>query len=435
MKALKITIVVLVCLIGLVCGLLCMQREWIEPRPGVRLAPARPVLRLDDVPPGSGYDLLCRATAFASGGPEVPDGTEASATNDWSDAVLSNVVAVLAAYSNQLKLARCAAAAPAGQAPTFLSYDDFRIPFVGVRNLVRLFRLSALRCAAAGDHAGACAELIAGIRCGDILSRGGPVISRMMDIACTLLACETLAAVAGRDDLPEPVAAATIAELAGIEEALEPWAEGVRHEYVVATNCVALVYSDPTALGVGGPVWPAAFALGRVLGSTPESTRRTISACYSHVIYLAEHPLDLAAQRAYEARHVAPSSLPGTLRYRDPIGRLMVQMVIMDLASMNRRHLERLFALRATRVFLAATLYRREHGGFPASLDVLVPRYLAMIPDDPFNGRALKVRAGTSGTAWAVYSVGEDRKDDGGTGTFSMSTVGSDLVLAARRSP
>jgi len=51
MKAFKVTIIVMVCLAGLLCGLLSMRRDWIEARPGVRMEPSRPVLDEEDLPP------------------------------------------------------------------------------------------------------------------------------------------------------------------------------------------------------------------------------------------------------------------------------------------------------------------------------------------------------------------------------------------------
>jgi hypothetical protein len=86
-------------------------------------------------------------------------------------------------------------------------------------------------------------------------------------------------------------------------------------------------------------------------------------------------------------------------------------------------HFRRLGDRRMAAVALAVRLYRVDHdGAWPASLDDLVPGCLPAVPADPFaaGGRPLryKVDAPTAdgrGTEPAVYSVGEDGVDDGGS--------------------
>jgi len=66
---------------------------------------------------------------------------------------------------------------------------------------------------------------------------------------------------------------------------------------------------------------------------------------------------------------------------------------------------------------LAATLalhaYKLDHGGYPAALSSLVPHYLPAVPGDPFSPGQLQYRL--RGNGYALYSIGPDGKDDGGT--------------------
>ena len=66
--------------------------------------------------------------------------------------------------------------------------------------------------------------------------------------------------------------------------------------------------------------------------------------------------------------------------------------------------------LRGVASLLAAELYKREKGQFPASLTDLVPGYLAELPADPFvgDGRALRYRLDPAGPT--VWSVGGKRE-------------------------
>jgi hypothetical protein len=68
--------------------------------------------------------------------------------------------------------------------------------------------------------------------------------------------------------------------------------------------------------------------------------------------------------------------------------------------------------LRCTALALAAERYRQACGQWPAALDDLVPNYVAGVPNDPFDGRPLKLAKHAQGIA--IYSVGVDGVDNGG---------------------
>ncbi|MEM6334560.1 MAG: hypothetical protein AAF823_14605 [Planctomycetota bacterium] len=71
-------------------------------------------------------------------------------------------------------------------------------------------------------------------------------------------------------------------------------------------------------------------------------------------------------------------------------------------------------------VHLAAALrlYRFEHGRFPQSLAELVPRYIADLPTDRYDGRPLTYRPNHAGSAYTLYAVGNDGHDNGGKTYF-----------------
>jgi len=62
---------------------------------------------------------------------------------------------------------------------------------------------------------------------------------------------------------------------------------------------------------------------------------------------------------------------------------------------------------------IAIERYRLRHGGLPHRLDSLIPDFLAAAPRDYLNGEPLKYSKRENGT-FALYSVGENGKDDGG---------------------
>jgi hypothetical protein len=66
----------------------------------------------------------------------------------------------------------------------------------------------------------------------------------------------------------------------------------------------------------------------------------------------------------------------------------------------------------AAKAGLAAEEFRIEHGRLPRDWNELVPRYLPSIPHDSFAGGPFQFKTTADGIV--IYSVGTDRKDDGG---------------------
>jgi len=73
---------------------------------------------------------------------------------------------------------------------------------------------------------------------------------------------------------------------------------------------------------------------------------------------------------------------------------------------------------------IAAERHRLKHGTYPSRLDELVPDFLPAIPIDPFDGRPLRFVRSDDGLR--IYSVGRNRKDDGG---MERTTGEPDIVV------
>ena len=100
--------------------------------------------------------------------------------------------------------------------------------------------------------------------------------------------------------------------------------------------------------------------------------------------------------------------------------------------GMVRRTLD---AEAARNLVVAAVAIRRfqlARGELPGSLSELVPRYLAAVPIDPFDGDPLRYRREANGT-YLLYSIGRDGRDEHGDarqkeGRFQSFLYGRDLV-------
>jgi hypothetical protein len=84
---------------------------------------------------------------------------------------------------------------------------------------------------------------------------------------------------------------------------------------------------------------------------------------------------------------------------------------------------------RVTMTALALRLYRKENGRYPENLQQLVPKYLPSVPIDPYDGKPLRYRKLQKG--FKVWSVGGNRKDDGGVKVRDWQRKG-DLVLESK---
>ncbi|MBI3324074.1 MAG: hypothetical protein HYZ92_02225 [Candidatus Omnitrophica bacterium] len=83
---------------------------------------------------------------------------------------------------------------------------------------------------------------------------------------------------------------------------------------------------------------------------------------------------------------------------------------------------------------MAVRLYELERGAAPDNLDALVPSVLARLPEDPFAGGS-PLRYTRDGGSWRLYSIGPDRKDQGGTQPLPRDKPegDGDIVVAATR--
>ena len=110
-------------------------------------------------------------------------------------------------------------------------------------------------------------------------------------------------------------------------------------------------------------------------------------------------------------------------------------VMLQSFASSLEKAAECAGRLRVTQAALAMERYRLAHkNALPASLDELAPRFIDLIPDDPFDGQPLRYTK-ASPKGFLIYSIGNDRKDDGGTPqpTSARTDQPYDLTFAVRR--
>jgi hypothetical protein len=101
----------------------------------------------------------------------------------------------------------------------------------------------------------------------------------------------------------------------------------------------------------------------------------------------------------------------------DPTGTGAME-IVPSMEATYRRVLEHRAQLRAARVALAARAYSLGNAGkLPPELGALVPKYLPVLPTDPFSQEKAPLRYDAK--QGLIWSIGENFKDEGGEGYFT----------------
>jgi hypothetical protein len=116
---------------------------------------------------------------------------------------------------------------------------------------------------------------------------------------------------------------------------------------------------------------------------------------------------------------VAPSNL--WLLYITPnaIGKVIHDITAVSLGTTKVKQCQENMLLSATQILAALKAYNLDNKKLPASLDELVPMYLADMPLDPFSEQEFKYDP----TKMIIYSVGQDKKDVGGSTGGTWDTM------------
>ncbi len=340
---------------------------------------------------------------------------------------------------------------PAARMPTVCPYDV--LP--PVRKLFSWLAVAAQVKAGAGDWDGAFLCIGRILQLADMLCRGGAMSNHSIAWTGVQTAMESVWFVASRHPVPVPVLKQAARDILAHADTAEPYVEAVRNEWLGIESRVHESYRYPSFKTHGGiwfgagpgdpqPWFRAAFViLAPLTGSTPEASTRNLHACCQHVVALAEQPFSARSQAEYDDLYARlPPDNEAALWFgtRDPLGRLLAMNRFPKKNPRTQRTAHDA-QLHGMALFLALRAYELEHGGVPDTLGALVPDYLPRIPEDPFDGQPFRYlpRAvpGLPPDAWAVYSIGEDFVDDGGTSrvVFGYSWDMPDLVFPSRPYP
>jgi hypothetical protein len=88
------------------------------------------------------------------------------------------------------------------------------------------------------------------------------------------------------------------------------------------------------------------------------------------------------------------------------------------LSAMHDAEIRREMRFELAKLGIALAAYHAEQESYPANLADLTPKYVSKVPQDIFVDNPLRYERHEDG--YLLYSVGINRKDDGGSGDASQ---------------
>jgi hypothetical protein len=327
------------------------------------------------------------------------------------------------------EMAREIAHDPTPQVTTLADFNGLLPYLQPARDVVRALCLRGVARIATGSAEEGVTDFLDAVRFGNALSQGGVLIHHLVDIACTQIAVHGLWQAACGHELPLPVLQQAITACRGLRENTVPLAETLRWEWLCAKGGLELLFENPADVPTAFGVPPLAFTVLSTLSGGMEMTTANLALCYEHLVLEAQQPWDpdtaMEGMTVPVPLGVGPTQL---LRYEDPLGLLLAQVLLPALGRVDAKSRERLACLALLETFLAVQAFETRTGNLPETLEDLVPASIETVPLDPFTARPLLYKRGPDRT-WKVYSTGIDGRDNGGEAEAPLSGREPDLVM------
>jgi len=350
---------------------------------------------------GHRYEDIVRAMREAPKGGRLPE------------EVLAMMRAYLAENAEALCLLHEAAKRPGVRFPVDLS-KGFAMELAHLARLregARLLGIEALVAAHDGDPQRALDALLDTLGVADTVREEPIVVSQFVRVACHGIVAGTLARTL-------QVGALTPDQLALLQHAFARADEpGALSRALAVERAMGLTaYAEPGGfvdMAGGVPAWDNFF---------PGATRILAQAGGAVGWFESEREeyLDTMGEMIEANRLPYSEALDAMARIEDEVNESGLIPRISDellpaLTRTTQTMARNAGNLRSATTALAIERYRNAYGQLPEGLDDLVPVFLDAVPVDPFDGKPLRYRQEDDG--YAVYTVAENRRDDGGERT------------------
>lgn len=307
------------------------------------------------------------------------------------------------------------------------------LPCQQAREVANLLRIHAFLQNQDGQSDAALRTVRALLGTGRAIGDEPTLISQLVRIAIHAIAAQSLERALAQGQ-PSAEALALAQQRLQAEEAENLLVYGIRGERAMSHATMQAVKAgnvNMAGLTGGGPGNSLRTRLenmgGSVLArSSHPQLLRMLTECL-RIVQLPEHtqkePLDRLEQ---EVRHADFSNL-------------FVRLLLPAVSKVASAGWRDKALLRCALVGVAAERFRLAQGRWPQTIEELCPTYLKMVPLDPYDGKALRMRALPDGLL--IWSIGPDGVDDGGAANRKMVIAkGTDLIFRlwspeARRQP
>jgi competence protein ComGC len=290
------------------------------------------------------------------------------------------------------------------------------------RAIANLLQNDVLLLAQEGDADAALRSARAGLNTARAIEDEPLLISQLVRIACRAIALGNLERVLAQGE-PSPEALAEFQKLLEMEDRDNLLLFGLRGERAGSNQLLEAMQT--------GKVGTTNF-MGGMGSSSAESAALSLMMMAPGSLKNQRAALVRTLTRAVQAAKLPPEQqktefdqIDADSRHQGVLVRLLLPAVSKVREADCRTHAQTRCALLA----VAAERYRRAHGNWPASVDALVADgLLKQAPIDPYDGAPVRYRVREGSVV--VYSVAQDRQDDGGKFDGKAGTTkGTDLGI------
>lgn len=298
---------------------------------------------------------------------------------------------------------------------------------VDIRRCSGLLKSEATNRAALGQPDAASKAILAGIRLARSLDQEPALISKLVEIATLDHAFDALEESLNRTAFPNP-------ELNRLMGALSDAEPGVGFRGAMLgerANLIGVFQSSDEGLAEAMAMSGGGATAPGLLGSYRSD---------GHLAGDFAFALDFMSNLVAVVALPFPEALDAAAGLRVPDAQAALQrnlvfaaMLLPQPATFAPKGAASIARIRIARTVLAVEIYRGKHdGSLPETLAEASADLTGGVPKDPFDGQPLRYRRATGGT-YVVWSVGPDRKDDGGTSEPSGGNSARDIVVRIAR--
>jgi len=308
--------------------------------------------------------------------------------------------------------------------------DDYMDPIGPIGKWLgvgRLLRLKAELELFDGRNSQAAETAILQVRFGDLIQHdASTLIGYLVGVAILDMGLTEVQAIARDDSTSGEVLDRLSSTAAKTENLSRGLKRGMKAEYGFADNAIKeLEEGKAEDFGSFSGMDSIPFPKDKKIPTyffQPNKTRSILADSYRNVISNAPLPyaeMDFSYIENIKSELVSqPANKLKLIMRPNILCRIFMAMIFPAFEDIVQRKCQIECNLAATRIIVALHSYKSAQGEFPATMEKLVPTYLAEIPRDPFDGKRFRYDRESG----IIYSVGEDTTDAGGS-THPQSTT------------